>query len=287
MPRAPTRSRRGAALVPGRTKPRRSLPGTLGGNVDILDEKAVRRKSHSGICVYCCKEVDHRNIDHVFPAAWYPATTPPNLEKWQVPSCVPCNSTHGRNEEDLLRRIGLCLGPNELAAAGIPDKALRSIQPQHAKSDRDKRARAAARAKIKNEVTVLDEPPGEGVFPNFGPQPGVTYPKYLIVPVPKDGLVTFARKIVRGLTHLLESTLIPDDDSIDITFVEDRHGAELRARVRASGTTYHRGPGIVVERAVAADDFSKSLWHITIFGRMKIWAAVNVRTNSNTRAGDT
>ena len=179
------------------------------------------------------------------------------------------------------------MGSNELAAAGIPDKALRSIRPQHAKSDRDKRARAAARAKIQAEVTVLDEPPRDGVFPNFGPQPGVNYPKYLTVPVPKDGLVTFGRKIVRGLTYLLESTLIPDDDSISIHFVEDRRCAELRAQVRAGGTTFHRGPGIVVERAVAADDSSKSLWHITIFGRLKIWAAVNAEANSNTRARDT
>jgi hypothetical protein len=220
-------------------------------------------------------------MDHVFPEAWYPDSTPPNLEKWKVPSCEPCNSTYGALEDDLLRRLGLCLGPDELAAAGIPGKALRSIRPQHAKNDRDKRVRAAIRDRLRKEVTISDEPPEEGVFPNFGPRPGIAYDKYLTVPVPADSLVKLGRKIVRGLTYILESKLLPDDGVIGIHFVDDREFTDLLAQIRASGKTYHRGPGIVVERAVSADDAAMSLWHITIFGRVNIWASVNVKPGSN------
>jgi hypothetical protein len=218
-------------------------------------------------------------MDHIFPEAWYPTTTPQNMEKWKAPSCVPCNSAHGKVEDDLLRRIGLCMSSSEMAAAGIPEKALRSIRPQHGKNDRDKRARAAARDKLRKEVAVLDKPP-EGTFPNFGPQPGTVYDKYLRIWIPQEGLFKLGRKIVRGLSYLLEDRLLPDDNSIEIFFVEDHVSADLLASVRPAGKIHHRGPGIIVERAVAADDAAISLWHITILGRLKMWAAVNVNPDA-------
>ena len=114
----------------------------------------------------------------------------------------------------------------------------------------------------------------EGVLPNFGPQPGVTYDRFVTVPLPNNSLVSLARKIVRGLTYIIESKLICDDTSIDVYFVEHARVTEFLARVIASGDTYHRGPGILVQRVIAADNPSMSLWHITILGRLKIWAAV-------------
>jgi hypothetical protein len=173
------------------------------------------------------------------------------------------------------------LGRDELAAAGIPGKALRSIRPQHAKNDRDKRARAAIRDKLRKEVTVSDEPPKEGLFPNFGPRPGIAYDKYVTIPVPEDSLIRLGRKIVRSLTYILESKLLPDDSAIGIHFVDDGEFTNLLAQIKAGGKTYHRGPGIIVERAVAADNVEMSLWHITIFGRVTIWASVNVNLGAN------
>lgn len=174
------------------------------------------------------------------------------------------------------RRIGLCLGTDELAAAGIPQKALRSIRPQHSRNDRDKRARTALRDSLRAQVTISNEPPAEGVFPNFGPQKGITYDKYVTIPIPADSLIRLGRKIVRGLTYVLESRMIPDDAAISVYFVEDGKVPELLAQLRASGKTYHRGPGIVVVRSVASDDRNMSLWRITIFGRLIMWASVNV-----------
>src|SRR5262245_44224333 len=118
---------------------------------------AKKRKPNPGVCVHCCKTVDDRNKDHVFPKAWYPETTPPGIERWTVDSCFPCNRAHGRNEEGLLLRIGICLSPGDIASAGIAEKALRSIQPEYATNDRDRRARAALREKLRKEMIVSDE----------------------------------------------------------------------------------------------------------------------------------
>lgn len=83
-----------------------------------------------GKCVHCLKEVEERNSDHVFPESWYPASTPPDVEKWQIPSCIPCNSDYGKLEQDFLIKVGLCLDPHHPASASIVQKALRSVKPR-------------------------------------------------------------------------------------------------------------------------------------------------------------
>src|SRR4051812_3199374 len=69
-----------------------------------------------------------RTWDHVFPRAWYPDTTAPDVYKWQIPS-HPCNRDYGAMEEDLLFRLALCVDPHVPETAGIVQKALRSMKP--------------------------------------------------------------------------------------------------------------------------------------------------------------
>ena len=64
----------------------------------------AKKKLGPGKCVHCLKDVEERNSDHVFPESWYPDSTPPNLEKWQIPSCIPCNSEYGKLEQDFCRK---------------------------------------------------------------------------------------------------------------------------------------------------------------------------------------
>jgi hypothetical protein len=77
-----------------------------------------------GRCVHCLKEVEERNSDHVFPESWYPDSTPPDVEKWQIPSCIPCNSEYGRLEQDFLIKVGFCLDPHDPTSASIVQKAV-------------------------------------------------------------------------------------------------------------------------------------------------------------------
>src|SRR4051812_27174189 len=94
-----------------------------------------------GRCVHCLKFTENLTWDHVFPAAWYPDTTPPGLKKWNVPSCQPCNSAHGECENIIMSRVCLCLEPTSLDGAGIHSKAKRSMDAASGKSARDSSAR--------------------------------------------------------------------------------------------------------------------------------------------------
>jgi len=246
---------------------------------------ARKRKANPGVCVHCCKEVDDRDEDHVFPRSWYPDTTPANIEKWTVPSCIPCNRTHGKVEERLLLNLGICLAPGAIASAGVSERALRSIQPEHAKNPRDRRLRAARRQKLLREITISDEPP-DGVLPNFGPQEGLVYDKYVSTRIHQDDLRILGRKIVRGMTYKLESArLLPENDAIEIFHLHDQDFGDLLALFKAGERSIHRGPGFVVDRVVHADDAAKSLWFMTILGRLKIWSAVNVNDGIEAASG--
>src|SRR5215471_12248463 len=97
----------------------------------------MAKKLGPGKCVHCLKDVEERNSDHVFPASWYPHSTPPNLEKWQIPSCIPCNTAYGKLEQDFMLKVGLCLDPYDPASASIVQKALRSVKPAEARNPRD------------------------------------------------------------------------------------------------------------------------------------------------------
>jgi hypothetical protein len=88
------------------------------------------KKLGPGKCVHCLKEVEVRNSDHLFPTSWYPDSTPLNLEKWQILSCIPCNSDCGKLESDFLSRVGLCLDPHASASKSVVETALRSMKYQ-------------------------------------------------------------------------------------------------------------------------------------------------------------
>ena len=98
--------------------------------------------------MHCLKDPLDRNWDHVFPKSWYPNTTSQNLEKWQIPSCIPCNSHYGKIEEDLIGRFALALDSKNPASAGLVETAIRAIDPTAGRDERDVAARLAKRRKF-------------------------------------------------------------------------------------------------------------------------------------------
>ena len=72
-----------------------------------------------GRCVHCGKEVHVRTWDHVFPQSWYPEDSPPNIEKWKIPSCKVCNLEYSQIEEDLFITLALCIGRDAPNAKGM------------------------------------------------------------------------------------------------------------------------------------------------------------------------
>lgn len=232
----------------------------------------AKKRPPPGKCVYCLKHSSRMTWDHVFPQAWYPDTTPPDLEKWKVPACLKCNRAFGKLEEDLLWRFGLCLDPDKQISSGISAKVRRAIDPRFAKNDRDRKHREAKRVSILRQLIEYDSVPTEGIFPNFGPQPSLHYDGYGAIPILPDNLISFGQKIVRGVTYIIDNSFIDERFRINIYIVEEHKAGEVLRLIEEHGEIHHRGPGIKVARAV--DQGVLSLWLIEIWSRLRMYATV-------------
>lgn len=227
-----------------------------------------------GPCVHCLKHHEELTWDHVFPAGWYPDTTPPNLEKWQIPACSDCNQTYGTLEGDLLIRLGLCITPDTPETKGISEKARRSIDPKFGRDEKDRKARQRKRESLLKEIQEMSALSEEGYLPNFGPEPGKVYPALLRVPISQDHLVRLGAKLVRGLTYILDGKLIPPEYEIGVYFAENDKVPEPIQLLKTHGKSYHRGPGIMVERGIGVDDPMSALFIIDIWGKLRVFASV-------------
>ena len=239
------------------------------------------KKKSSDRCVLCLKYFNNANSDdeqtdeHVFPKSWYPDTTPNNLEKWQIPSCQTCNNKYSKIEEDLLIRIGLCIPHNKIETIGIPEKALRSINPTYAKNEKDRKLRAAKKKKILREIENMKKLPNSGFLPNFNRMPEGQF--QLRLGIRADYLDKLAHKFIRGLTFKIDNLLIEDDYQINIGFLRDGDNDWFLEKINQFGKKYYRGPGINVGRAVAHNDPIASMYIIEIWGKLNIYGVVTKR----------
>jgi hypothetical protein len=227
-----------------------------------------------GKCVHCLEHFEELTWDHVFPAAWYPDTTPEEMEKWQVPACLACNREYGKLEDELLWRLGLCIDPATAAASGIAEKALRSIRPECARDEKDRQAREARRAKLVRELEFTKGLAPGGYFPNFGPEGGKLLPGMLRVLISAEQLIRLGEKIVRGLTYILDGTFVMPERAVQIYFVENEQAADVIALIKKNGSRHHRGPGIAAERAIPVDDTALALFMIDIWARVRIFGSI-------------
>lgn len=227
-----------------------------------------------GQCVHCMIYSAERTWDHVFPLSWYPDTTPPNTEKWKIPSCAACNASYGALEETLLTRLALCLDPADARSAGIVWKALRALNPTQARDAKDRAMRHAKLEKIRRDLISGADIPMEGIYPGLDrtwDQPrheltGITFPH--------DDIKRLTEKIVRGIYFIEDRKFIDMSYVIEFFALTDEGAKPVIDILDRAGTLYAREPGIVVRRAVAQDDKMASLFCIEIWGRIKMYATV-------------
>lgn len=163
------------------------------------------------------------------------------------------------------------MGPEEFAAQGVSDKALRAIKPEFAKGEKDRVARAKKRQEILNDLAVHAVPQSKGVLPNFGVQPNLKYEGNLLaIPISGEGLKMLAEKIVRGVNYKLKNELIQKDQTIEVFFNKDEDVSGVVKMIRTKGETSCLGPGISVSRVEALDNPKIILFHVVIWGRLKM-----------------
>ena len=227
-----------------------------------------------GRCVHCLEHFNERNWDHVFPRSWYPDTTPQNLEKWQIPSCIPCNKKYGDLEEDLLIRLGLCINPSAAASAGIATKALRALDPLQGRNPRDRQMRQKRRERIQKEVLQGHRVAREHIYPDFHAHPHIPLSAQYTIPISFDKLHQLAKKIVRGIFYLEDGKYIEPPYNLQSYPIDHKQAAPTIAILDRYGQIYAREPGILVRRVVAAEDGMSALFSIAIWAQLTLYATV-------------
>ncbi len=240
----------------------------------------MARNPNAGKCVHCLSDPVERNWDHVFPKSWYPDTTPDNLEKWQIPSCIPCNSRYSKIEGDLLSRVGLALDTSNPASAGVVDAALRSVNPAAGHSERDVTLRAARGKKIMGEMLRGEQIPKDAIVPGLGERWNRELAEQMFVNVPAKSLKAMTEKFVRGLVYREDNAFIEPPYKIDCFVVTDEGAKECVELLDKFGKLYKREPGLEIRRAVTGEDERVALYEIYFWQQFKTYASVSKEPES-------
>jgi hypothetical protein len=234
----------------------------------------MAKRPKPGKCVHCLRDPVERNWDHVFPESWYPDTTPPNLYKWQIPSCVPCNCELGEIEDEFLVLVALCLDPKIPASRSIVEKALRAMNPEAAISSADRKARASLARRVMEHLLEGPNIPQTGIYPTLGEKWGRAPGQGIAVRIPADSFRRLTEKIVRGIFFLEDKKFIEPPYHILFFALDDAGAQPARELLDRAGVTYTREPGIVVKRAVVPEDGISSIFEIEFWGQFKTHASV-------------
>jgi hypothetical protein len=246
----------------------------------------MARKPGPGICVHCLKDAKTRNWDHVFPQGWYPVSTPPNIEKWKIPSCIKCNREYGELEAEFAILLSACIDPRSAEASGIWEKTLRALDPSQGRDEKDSLARQRKKEKLLESILSGVKIPTEGIFPGLGERWGRAREDQRALYVPARYPHRLAEKIVRGLAFLNEGVLIGPEFEIEMHPVTSEGSRPIEEVLARYGARHHRGPGVDVLRAVAEQEPRASLTKITIWGELVLYATVTLRDAQQAPPGD-
>ena len=244
------------------------------GSTAIYHPYAMARRFGAGTCIHCGEYAEELTGDHVLPEAWYPDSTPPGLEKWQAPSCSPCNADYGKFERRLFQQLAMGVDPWVVGGEGIAERALRSFDPRAAKSVADRKHREAGREKLRRslneaESISLDKP----VFPNVGTIPPATDGHYATQTVSWSDLERIVLKFIRGISYLATRQVLPSDYVIRVVR-PDAYSRMPEELLRTPADVFERGPGFRVYRHAAADDPFAGLFRIYLWGKYEFFGAI-------------
>jgi hypothetical protein len=225
-----------------------------------------------GKCVHCLKDPVVLTSDHMFPKAWYPDTTPENLEKWQIPACVTCNSRYGKIENDLLGRIALTLDSKNPASAGLVEKALRALNPAAAQNEGDAAAREARAKKILGDMYKGEQINSANVVPGLGERWARPVEQQLAVKIPEESFPAMTEKIVRGLVYREDGAFIEPPRKIECFLAEEERAKEVKELLDKHGKVFGREPGLAIRRAELDGG---DLYEITFWDQFKTYATVS------------
>jgi hypothetical protein len=213
--------------------------------------RPMGKEKRHGVCVFC-GAVAEVTDEHVFPEAWYPDDTPPDVWKWQVPSCYACNhEKYGKRESRIFPFLGMTAETDHAGAKGIGERAFRAADESLGKKPKDKKSRARVRELMKERAQVIrpDEVP-EGAD-HLGWRHQAT--SLLSTYVHESDMLPVIGKIARGVIYIDSGRRVEDDYSVKVWRELSKVPAVFLGMT--ANVTYSCGPGIVVDMVRVADHY--------------------------------
>lgn len=221
-----------------------------------------------GPCVHCLAHVEKPTSDHVFPKSWYPQSTPPNIEKWQMPACQKCNLDYGKLEDDLLQKLSLCLDDAALGSLGLGTKVTLALDPSRGRDDRDREIRARRALKLLGSIRAhKPSNPLVCMTPNTSGK---------VIGIEVADLERIGRKIIRGLVFVHLAQVVDSDYEVFCTALPGPDPA-FNSMVAAHGAIFERGPGIHVSWLSPPEKPICGAFVIRLFGRFDLCGGVTPR----------
>jgi hypothetical protein len=224
-------------------------------------------------CVHCRLVLVEQTQDHVFPKSWYPTSTPPEVQRWTVPSCEKCNRNLGKIEKELFVRLALCVDPRKVAVAGLSEKAVRSMGVRAKNlTIREMRHREALKSRIMKEIRPYKASTAD--FPGLARHAGFPGVQQYQVEFPKKSIKAVAEKIVRGCEYMLSQKRIIEPPYLEqIYFADEANIPDVLKAFKSSGPT-HLGPGFRIARAAARDDAKSVMYKIDVWDTWTIYGVI-------------
>lgn len=218
------------------------------------------------VCVHCAQPHDVLNWDHGVPLSWYPSGSATNEPRIKAPSCLPCNSRLSKLEQEAFLPLALSTKPADPRAAGVKAAALRAMDPSAARDERDRRARAALREKVRAAVFVPASPLGE--LPGCGADGRSAE----ALPVRGEAIEAVCIKIARVAYWSKYAEILPMDAEVSAHIVHEGVDVErIDAMIRA-GEVIDVPPGVFVAVRRAADaPQAAALFVVDLWGQIRVF----------------
>ena len=214
--------------------------------------------------------------DHVIAGAWYPPTTSENIKRPTVPACKSCNNRYSAIERYALIRLAMSVDPTHPAAAGIYEKAKRSIDPKLARVDNDRHHRARQREAFMRDLHSLDAVPNHALpfsVRNFaiGSRLGLR--------IDARRLNLLIEKWTRGFYFCVHGFPLSASAKITVFHVSDRQALEALEKIWHHARAIDGGLGVQV-RCWSAEDSSRreELYAFSIWDQVRMYAGVSEST---------
>jgi len=234
---------------------------------------ATAQGDRAGICVYCGVTGPVQD-EHVFPAAWYPSTTPAGQAKAKVPACAACNTRFSQLEQRFIRWAALAVEHDDEAARGVFPAVIRSRQWQTGKTEAEQRHRARTFAAVWSAIRFVLPEPGSG-----GARVLVRTPAGLLVEAAPaaslsgEDLGAMVRKLVRGFHPIYAGESLPLDAEIMLLRLDRMDPADAAAGYEQIPTDARYGPGLLIKRFTEGGPMT--FWAFLLWGQIRLGAIVN------------